>query len=183
MKLLPESVESINKRLIDYFGLFENGEPNWKLVWSEDELEKRLMTHTDSGIELVFPEVRLTKKFGYIKERYVLTRLVAVPEYQIEDLAGAKLSYEPIWTFEDVVGNETTPYWEAIQVIIQTLYDQVLNAGHKVPKKPGLEDANTEEALEYRANKIYEQLYGDESAITDALSNDNAIGYGIRNRN
>lgn len=178
-----EPIKVINQRLIDYFGNYPNSnEPRWKLVWSEDVFEKRLIKFTDTGIELLQPEVREVKKFGYIKNKYVLTRAVPVPEVNQHELPELKLSYEPIWTFEDNAGNATQPKWESILVLISTINDQLNKAGHRAPYSIPEEQQNTAEGIEYRAKRIYEMLYGNETPLTDSLRLDSAVGFGTRKR-
>lgn len=178
-----EPVGIINHRLKDYFGVFENGDPNWKIFWSEEFIEKTLVTHTNDGFELLTPYVQERKKANYIKDRYVLTRLVPVPEEVQYQLCGAKVSYEPIWTFEDSYGNALPPDWEVIYLLIKTWNENVFGphtgfAKYKLPEGMG----NTKEEIAARVDKLQEELFGNETSITDALKNDSAVGYGIRQR-
>jgi hypothetical protein len=59
---------------------------------ANDETEKRLMRHMDSGIELLYPAVREVKKYPYLKDLYVLERLVVVPDVNRDELPTSKLS-------------------------------------------------------------------------------------------
>ena len=180
---LIESIEVLNKRLLDYYGKFENGEPNWKLFWSEDLLEKRLCQETENGILLLTPEVREVKKANYIRDRYVLCKLVAVPARNQAELLGAKTSYEPMWTFEDSFRNAIIPDWGGIKAIIETALENFLNAKHKAPEQMPEFMHQTEEARRDRVEKIMEQFFGNETSIGDSLALDTAVGYGTRKRN
>lgn len=177
-----EPIETINKRLLDFFGKFDTGEANWKLVWSEDMTEKRLMEYTDSGILLLTPEVREVKKFGYIHNRYVLCQLVPVPEMNRPELVDMKVSYEPIWTFEDNFGNPTPPKWEIMLIVINNIFDSLSKRGHTAPYKMPETEHNTTEGMKYRADKLYEAMFGNETKLGDALGLDTAVGYGTRQR-
>jgi len=176
-----EPLEVLNQRLIDHFGKFENGDPNWKIVWSEDFLEKRLVYYTPEGFELLTPIAQERKKCDYIDNRFILVRLIPVPQEQQADLCDAKISYEPIWTFEDNFGNALPPKWEAMFALIQTI-DQ--NLGHSPFAKYKQEeiDGQSKEAIMARRDILMEQLFGNESSITDSLAMDQAVGYGIRQR-
>lgn len=176
-----EPIEILNQRLIDYFGTFENGEPNWKLVWSEDFFEKRLVYYTAEGFELLTPIAETRKKCDYIVDRYILTRLVPVPDVQQMDLCGAKISYEPIWTFEDETGFPLPPTWAAMHVLIQTI-DQSLGHSPFAKYKQEEIDGNSIDAIKARRDIIQEQLFGNENPITDSLALDSAVGYGTRKR-
>lgn len=178
---IPESLEIINKRLSDYYGKFEDGRQNWRVVWSDDQVEKRLMSHTDEGFELLTPVVREVKKYSYIKHKYVLERLIPIPSFHGQDLVD-KTSYEPVWTFEDSQGNPLPPIWEAIYLLIQVVKENLAGAGKKTPYKLPEEMGNTPEAISARVDKLHEQLFGNETSLTDALGSDSAVGYGTRNR-
>ena len=52
----------------------------FRIVWANDETEIRLMATLDSGIEMLYPAVREVKKYPYLKDLYVLERLVVVPD-------------------------------------------------------------------------------------------------------
>lgn len=165
---LIEPVENINKRLKDLFGIDSvTGQVMWRIVWSDDQFEKRLMDVTDEGFDLLVPEVREVKKYkGYTSERFILERLVLVPEYQQAELAGAKISYEPMWTFEDGDGNYLPPKFEACEFVITT----VLKVQHG-PKglKRYVDPEATEEGYllekKKRVDSIVEELFGDQSGL------------------
>ena len=115
-----ESVETLNKRLIEHFGVdTEDGRPQFRIVWSDDQTEKRLTGYTEFGTVLLVPEVREVPKYSYIKHMYVLERYVLVDE---AELPGINKSYEPIWVFRDVNNNPLPPLWEACKVVIDVLY-------------------------------------------------------------
>lgn len=176
-----ESLETINKRLLDHYGKFEDGRPNWRVVWSDDQFEKRKITHTLEGLELLHPEVREVPKYLYAKHRYILERLIPVPYSSHEELT-TSTSYEPVWTFEDSQGNPLPPVWEAIYLLVQIVRDNLANAGRRGPVKAPEGMGNTSEEIKMRVEKLQEQLFGNESKITDSLAMDTAVGYGTRNR-
>jgi len=178
-----ESVETLNRRLLDYYGKFENGEQNWKLYWSEDLIENRLCNETENGITLLTPEMRQVKKANYIRDRYVLCKLVPVPTRDQNELLNAKISYEPFWTFEDSNRNPIIPDWGSMKALIDTALENFLNAKHKPAEQMPEFMHQTEEARRDRVEKIMEQFYGNESSITDSLALDTAVGYGVRKRN
>src|SRR5258706_5451002 len=181
MNISPlETIESINKRLIDHFGLFENGEPNFRVVWSEDQREKRFMAYTDEGFALLIPEVREVRKYSYIRDKYILERIVPVPDSASE--LTTKLSYEPFWTFEDDRGFPVPPKFEMAKLLIDTLIENLWTAGHKAPIQTPEEEQNTAEGIKHRVDVLEEALYGNESKITDSLRLDSAVGYGERKR-
>ena len=162
-----ESVEILNERLRSIYGLDSNTAKSiFRIVWSEDQLEKRLVDTLDSGILLLHPEVREVKKYPYIRRRYILERLVVVPEVNLSELPTQKLSYEPIWTYE-ANGNALPPTWPATKVIVDILYAAL---GKKSLRKYIESEKNTtEEGRIERVKKIQEELFGNETETGDAL--------------
>jgi len=175
---LAETIDTINRQLRTHFSFDDQGQQIWRVVWSEDQYEKRIMDVTDEGLALLTPEVRIVPKYKqWIKERYVLERLVLVPMQHIDTEMTTVKSYEPIWTFEvqvgPNVGDYIAPKFEACKFIIDTIYAA---QGKKSMKRyVDTEKANPVEARMKRIDKISEQLFGNETPATDAL----AYGTGV----
>lgn len=169
-KIGREEFQIINSRLADKYGYFESIKPYFRLMWSEDILEKRWMTHTDEGMQLLHPEVREVPKYRhYIKDRYILEGLTVVPKFVETDLI-EEISYEPLWTFETGNGEFLIPTWPAIHHILETVRNAQQNKGGVKYK----EDTSIE-AQEQRIKQLEEELFGNETPITDAL----AYGRGV----
>lgn len=170
---LTEKIESINQSLIDLFGIDTlSGSPIWRVVWSEDQLEKRLMEYTDSGLQLITPEVREVPKYRqWIKERYVLERLVLIPSVNEKELPSSKISYEPMFVFENNKGDYLPPKLLVAKIVVDTVYAAMGKSNLAKYKDP---DTSIESWNE-RIAKTQEELFGNETDITDAL----AYGEGI----
>lgn len=162
---LAEKIDTINNQLIDLFGVDTiTGDPIWRVVWSETQFEKRLMDVTDTGIILLVPEVRLVPKYRqWIKEKYVLERLVQVPDVNRKELGGIKVSYEPLFVFETKKGNYLPPRIDVAKIVIDSVYA----AQGKTSLAKYTEDPDEEKRKSIE--EIYEYLYGDETDVTDAL--------------
>lgn len=169
-----ESVETLNTRLIDFFGIDSNtGRPIFRIVWSDDQTEKRRVDTLDSGIHLLFPEVREVPKYPYLPHTYVLERLVLVPEVNQAELPVSKMSYEPLWAYRDARGNNVPPVWVPTKFIIDTLYAAL---GKKsLAKYVDSEENTTEEGRQQRITKMCEELFGNENETTDAMAYGEAI--------
>lgn len=171
---LVEDIDVLNKRLIDYYGKTVEGNPIFRIVWSEDQFEKRLTHHTKDGFELLVPEVRELPKYKqWIKERYVLEQLVAVPEFQQDEL-GVKISYEPLYVYADKKLNYLPPKWEATQFLI----DMVMAARGKRSLGPKYVDPEKDmsfEQREARIKKLEDELWGNETDVGDALAHKQAV--------
>lgn len=161
---MPETIRTINQLLQDFYGVDTvTGKTMWRVVWSDDQYEKRLTDRTDSGICLLFPEVRELPKYQWIKHRYVLERLVLIPEVNLVELPSEKLSYEPIWVFEDRHKNALPPAFWACKFCIDTV---MAAQGHKSMAK--YVDDEAKNPIEHRENRIKaleEELFGDESNL------------------
>lgn len=136
------------------------------------------MDYTDAGIALLYPEVREVPKYrNWNPNRYILERLVVVPDFQQKELGGLKVSYEPLYTFEDGRGLYLPPKLEATKFIIDTLLSAQavskafitgdesvgrLSARYSDPEN------TTEKAMfakTARIDKIIDELGGDESSL------------------
>ena len=162
---LAERIESINGQLVDLFGVDTGtGQPIFRVVWSEDQFEKRLTDRTDSGVILLESVVKLLPKYRqWIHEKYVLERLVIVPESNIPELAGLKLSYEPIWVFRGKFDEYIPPTLWGCKFVIDTLYAAL--GKQSMAKYIDEESKHPIEAKEKRIEKLTEELFGDESFL------------------
>lgn len=161
---LAEPIESINQQLIDLFGIdTATGQPIFRVVWSEDQLEKRLTDRSEKGLILPYPMMKLLPKYQWIKEKFVLERLVIVPEQNLKELAGIKLSYEPVWVFKDKNEQYVPPTTWGCKFIIDTLYAAM--GKQSMAKYVDEESKHPEEVRNQRIEKLTEELFGDESSI------------------
>lgn len=177
--ILTESVESINKQLKELFGIDTiSGLQMWRVVWSEDQFEKRLGTYDDystGGIYLrTVTEVREAPKYRqWIQEKYVLERLTVIPMLNQQDLPTEKLSYEPIYVFETKKGEYLPPKIEAAKFIINGIY--AAQGKQSMAKYVDEEMKNPEEAREKRILELEHELFGNETMVGDALAYREAI--------
>ncbi len=171
-----EPLDVINKRLHDSYGETEekgNRLPNYRIVWSEDQREKRLMHHTNEGFQLINPEVREVPKYSqWIREKWVLERLTEVPVVDSKTLPMGRLSYEPIWVFEDRLGRSLPPNWVIAKFCIDEIHRKMQDAGVYTKYKDHNE---TKEEVEERLKAIEAHLFANESDVGDALATKNAI--------
>jgi hypothetical protein len=169
---LAEPIERINKQLLNQFGIHTDKRPRFRVVWSEDQYEKRITSHTKDGLSLLNPMVLEVPKYKhYISERFILEQLSIVPGNQETDLV-ENLSYEPLWAFEDRHGNYLPPRYDACKIIIDQVYENMSNAGKGIKKYTNPDDLISESERIDRVEKI---LFGEETPVGDALRH----GYGI----
>lgn len=167
---LRESIESINEKLLNEYGTEFGKSPKFRVVFSEDQFEKRVMDYTDEGFELLIPEVRLVPKYKqWIKAKYILERLVPAPEDS--DLT-VKVSYEPLWTFQDNKGNYLPPFFEGCKLIIDNMF---MNSGQR--QYPKFKDDMSKEKYLANIEKTQSELFGNETDVGDALSYGSGVGF------
>lgn len=180
----PETIESLNKQLIYLFGIDTvNGGAIWRIVWSEDQFEKRLGTYDDitpAGLYLrTVTEVREVPKYRqWIHEKYILERLVGIPETNMPELPAVRMSYEPIWTFQDKYDNYLPPRIDACQFIISTVYAAQYGT-HNLKKfhdPESSQDAELE-TRKKRVDGIIEELFGDQSSLQGTTVTGESVGY------
>lgn len=174
-----ETIETLNQRLIDQYGkdIFTN-EPHFRIVFSDDQFEKRWVGHSKEGFELLQNRVEERPKYRqYIQAKYLIERLTIVPEFVETDLVD-KTSYEPLWVFEDKQGNALPPKWEVCEIVIDQVHRASQKAvGIKVDEESKLE-SDPKIAAEVRLarlNRIEQELFGNETSTGDALATKNAI--------
>lgn len=158
-------VERINNSLRDSYGIDTvTGQPMWRVVFSDDQTEKRITKFSDGGIELMFPESREVKKYPWIKHKWGLEQLVLVPEHQQRELCGIKQSYEWMFTFHDKDGKPLPPKYEVCQFVINLIEMAKDNAQAGVAKY--VEDP---EAAKKELAEMEEYLHGNETDVADHL--------------
>jgi len=163
-----ETIETLNKRLIEHFGTdVVLGLPIFRIVWANEQTEIRLVDITDSGIQLLEATIMEVKKYPYLKDLYVLERLVLIPDIDQPSLPASKLSYEPIWAYRGPDGLPIAPIWNATKFIIDTLYAALGKSTLK--KYVDSEKNTTAEGKEQRIKEISDELFGDETETGDAL--------------
>lgn len=178
---MSEQIKILNQRLSDNYGKFEDGRPIWRLVFSDSQFEKKFGRYTDYTTNGMFikqvEEVREVKKYPYDIGKWILERLVPVPPYNQMELVTQTTSYEPVWTFEDANNNPLPPTWKAIELIIFSIHREVAKR-FRIPYKDPEVGSNHQETVEIKEKRIsalQNELFGDDTAVSDALG----LGQGI----
>lgn len=167
---LIETIESINEKLKREYGSFSDGRVNFRVVFSEDQFEKRWTNRTAEGFELLHPEVRELPKYKqYIHQKYILERLVPVgPDSDLTE----KTSYEPSYVFQDKNMNYLVPRFDVCCFIIESIYAAMDKTGTHARYR----DVNeSSEIREQRLKEMEQTLFGNETEVGDAL----AYGSGV----
>jgi hypothetical protein len=169
MPELVESIERLNYQLERNYGKFSEL-PVWRIVWSEDAREQRkgTFTYTDNSGNFLKEEegIREVKKYPYIKERYVLERVLPVPEMNRDQLV-TPLSYEPVFIFENKNREYLPPRWEVCHLVIEGIMKVTAQRMGYTYKEPSSEEQLYEKSE--RIKRIHEELFGNDTDTTDLL--------------
>jgi hypothetical protein len=165
---LAEPIELINDLLKSHYGVDTvSGDSIWRVVWSEDQYEKRFGTYDDitpSGVYIrTVTEFRLVPKYKqWIHEKFVLERLVLVQAQNEHELT-TKVSYEPIYVFEDANNNYLPPKFIAAKWVVDCIYAVQYGTDHSLSRYVSNENSQ-EESLELkkqRVDEIYKSMFGE----------------------
>jgi hypothetical protein len=137
-----ENVKLINKQLAKIYGIILDGRSNFRLVWSNDETEKRFVIDKWimlNGIYQPSNGAIEIKKYSHpqYKDRFILEQLKFSPNSEI---IGSEFGhYEPMWVFREhdncnhrfddlaaidkCLGQYQVPYWRPVKLVV----DSILN--------------------------------------------------------
>lgn len=163
--------DTINKKLL-IGGSNLLGQPLYKLVWSDNELELRRGIFREFVGPIFVREtvgVKQVLKYNYIHARWILERWIPPELCYNPELPNSRWgSYEPIYVFQDKFGN-ALPFSEKVVFFIIRLAEKQT----RVTPEERLTEAQEKEEKE-----IQEYIDSLEiSPITNALHLKEAIGY------
>jgi len=114
--------ELINNWLKLHGGLNPYGEPLYRLVWSDSQIERRWGTFNDftpSGIFVrTFTGFRDVKKYPWIHERWLVERWCEPDLMIANEIDISRGTYEPVFVYEDKNGNPLPLALFTVQFII-----------------------------------------------------------------
>lgn len=161
-----ESIETLNQRLETFYGHHDDGRVKFRLVWSDDQIEMREEVYEKYAGNIYLGTqfgVHEVPKYAYMPYQWVLEHLIPIPQINQDELLGLKLSYEPIWGFNNL-HNRTTPPWETVKLIVDTLLDTISKGRTMIRKyKESLEETNTKEGIAARQEALKKELFDGES--------------------
>lgn len=113
--------DSFNKRLKALFGHDLLGRQHFRLVWSDDQIEKRMGDfhnfYGDLYLNTTFGTSEVPKYQKYAKHRWVLERLTWVPRNmnkEIVPLTDDGATYEPVYVYTPIDADLSPPPMSAI---------------------------------------------------------------------
>ena len=152
-----ENISAINKRLVELYGKSIDGRPNFRVVFSDTQYEKRFGTFEVCMGNIFLREETCLKevpKYPYIHGKHVLEEL----KYgDFPDQPFVTSSYEPLWTFMDKDGNALYPIWDAVEVVVVSRLEGVRKALHGIKRNIRQEEID---AKEREVKDVEEILFG-----------------------
>ncbi len=155
---MAQNVNEINDRLRKIYGVNPFKMPLFRLVFSDREVEKRHGTFIDWYGKIFvrqYTGVREVPKYNYLKAKWILERWMP-PSFQpeIDALQG---TYEPIYVFQDAMGNSLPIIEDFTHQVIERLHNPLL-PGHR------MSILQTQKEEEYRKEIEYSLLVMEEAS-------------------
>lgn len=121
-----ESIEVINKRLIEIYGRTTDNRARFRIVWSGDQLEKRYGTFTEYYGNIFLREVtcvKEVKKYDYIvPAKYVLEEL---KYYENPEIPFEYSHYEALWSFMNKEREPLWPKWDIVKIVVESRLNSI----------------------------------------------------------
>lgn len=163
-------VNDINK-VIKNNGSNQYGDPLFRVVFSDDQLESRRGTFTDTHAGLfvrTVTEIREVKKYPWIKEKWILERWAPGELSYHKDLITVKDGvYICVYVFQDVNQDYLPPLLKVAEIVINNLLNPRTPAEiEEINKKQG--EALDKAEVDTIDNEI--KIESDEAATKDPNS-------------
>lgn len=174
--LLSEEIKAGVDRMNDWlkrnFGYF-NDQPTWRVVWSTDQKEMRKGTFnyfdpSDGRFLRTEVGIREVPKYDWIKDKYVLERIMPVPEINRDELT-TKLSYEPVFVFDNDKGQALIPRLDVCQLVIEAICKQAAKTVGAKYKDPYADSKVAPELRKAHIDSVVAELFPNESELGDRL--------------
>jgi hypothetical protein len=157
----------INRRLINVYGrAVDRDLPNFRVVRSETQIEKRKSQVTEEGIQLPFGSViREIPKYPWLPDCWVLEVYCPSINEMLRDAVDAPYSYEPILPMINPENEPLPLAWRAIEFAVNSWIKAKDNFNRKTQ-----EDIDKEEAAETKKKEeaLFDEL-GGKYNVADAL--------------
>lgn len=140
--------DEVNKRLKENFGLFQDGLPKYRVVWSTDEVEKRVGEHELWYGEIFvkkFQGIKEYKKYDYCPEKWILE----IRAYTFNAELVEPVSYEPLFVMQDKFGNYLPLNYDACVAAINSVESRPVRQ-----PRSWKQDVYEEEALLQKDKKV-----------------------------
>lgn len=111
--------DSINEKLMLYYGRELDGRQRYRVVWSTTQLEKRCGEFNEFYGQIylrTFTGIKEVQKYPWDSDRWVLEKLFYIPNPEI--ISERPGSYEPVMVLKDRFGGFLPLNWRVIQLVV-----------------------------------------------------------------
>lgn len=160
-----ETKNRINKYL-KLFGEISLDKPYFRIVWSDEQFEKRLGTFSEFTKEShifirTVQAVQEVPKYNYIQERWILEKwMPPTPDTILELPESINGSYEPYYVFQDANGNYLPLNVEFVEFIVQ----QIMSSTKEDINKTRINREYEERRIKEKEIDSYEELLTKENS-------------------
>ena len=174
------NVKEINTWLKEHYGKDLLSRPCFRLVWSEDELEKRIghfEEYTGTIYTGTFHGLREVKKYAnpIYKDRYILEKLIfGIDNKEIWGDTVRDGTYEPVWVFRGPDDTFQMPTRKTVAFVLRMLL------GDKERRTQGMEDSDDAAAMLQEIKDTEEILGGGGGDIASHLATRTGSVGGLR---
>jgi len=159
----------INTKLANLFGRGPDNRPNFRVVWSTSQIEKR-----KGEVDIYYNEIFVRKEWGIhelpkysmCKDRWVLERLIPLNNPELTEFIG----YEPLFVFQDKDANYLPLAWRPIEVLLHSLFHPDIKS-----KSDYIDNEN--KLKQEEEDEIFEEL-NNTSPLATALKEGSAVTVG-----
>lgn len=151
-------VESINEKLLLYYGRELDGRARYRVVWSTTQFEKRQGEFNEfyGSIYLrTFVGVKEVPKYPYDQDRWIVEKLFYLPNPEI--ISERPGSYEPIYVLKGPMGEFLPLNWKAVDLVISYAEKKPVGITLTDSDWDELERKETEEDTRYFEEVLAEQ--------------------------
>ena len=176
-------VNNINKRLRSY-GLNQYDEPNFRVVFSDDQTERRKGTFNDYHGNLFIrsvTEVREVPKYPWIKGKWIIERWASGELSKHQDLVTLKNGvYICVYVFQDINQRYLPPLWRVCEIVLKHILNPISKAEMQARDEKLLAKEDEDELNEIELGLKVES---DEAARKDSKSHRESISIGYTGEN
>jgi hypothetical protein len=163
-----KDIELMNEKLASKYGTDLLKNPRYRIVFADDQLEKRFGEYTVNYGHIYLRTERgilEVKKYPQFPHMYVLERLCGNESNEII----GQYTYEPLWAFRDGKGNPLPPVYRVAEIVLESV-EGYLKTGKMSPSDyMAMEEEEKEKEAELFADMLGEDmrspLFEDEAAV------------------
>ena len=170
---MADTQEYVNRKLVEEYGLVGGKDPRYRVVWSDDQFEKRKgkVNQFDANGNFIrmIDGIQLRPKYDYLPHTWVLEVWQPTPAAG-PDIILEPVFYEPMWSFRDNEGNPLPLVWKAVNLLLKMWEMRAENR-----LSPAGMDAEEKAQYDEEIDWFEQYLAADQSILADKLKDGEAV--------